>query len=78
MSAGAVYMPTEALLTWGDLELRWRALGVNPAARRRWVRDRARRWGLRPLKGTRGEDARFRPLDVVNAEARAAGERRAA
>lgn len=68
-----VEMPTGNLLTWSDLEARWKARGVTVAERRRWVRDRARSWKLEPLRGTRGEDARFRPLDVVNAEARAAG-----
>lgn len=75
MSAAAAMMPTGNLLTYADLETRWQARGNTPEAKRRWVRDKARQWKLEPLKGTRGEDARFRPLDVINAEARAAGER---
>lgn len=75
MSEALLAMPTSNLLTWSDLELRWQARGDTSQAKRRWVRDRVKRWSLEPLKGTRGEDARFRPLDVINAEARAAGER---
>ena len=66
-------MPTGALLCWEDIEVRWKARGDTPEQRRRWVRDRAARWGLKAMRGTRGNDARFRPLDVINAEARGAG-----
>lgn len=75
VSATLMAMPTGNLLSYADLESRWQARGDTPAARRRWVREKAHRWKLEPLKGTRGDDARFRPLDVINAEARAAGER---
>lgn len=75
VSATLMAMPPGNLLSYADLEARWQARGDTPAARRRWVREKAHRWKLVPLKGTRGDDARFRPLDVINAEARAAGER---
>lgn len=68
-------MPTGNLLSWEDLDTRWKPVGDTPEKRRRVLRDWARRWKLEPLRGTRGDGARFRPLDVINAEALAAGKR---
>lgn len=66
--------PECCLWTWGDLERRWQAPGPTPSARRVWVKRRARVLGVRPLVGFgRGESARFRPRNVQDAEARAAG-----
>lgn len=64
------------LMTYADLRKRWRAEGRTEADRHRWTVRHCKLWGLRPLKGGRGDNARFRPADVLAAEARAAGERR--
>lgn len=66
----------DGLLTFGDLEARWRPPGQTPMARRKWLLRRISSWRL-PLLSGRGESARFRPVDVLKAEARAAGERSA-
>ena len=75
MSAAMMAMPTGNLLTWADLEERWKVVGETPEKRRRVVRELARRWKLDAMSGTRGDGARFRPLDVINAEARGAGKK---
>ncbi len=63
------------LLGWTDLCVRWKAIGETADERLRWLQDKAREWGLKPMRGTRGASARFHPMDVVDAEARAAGRR---
>lgn len=63
------------LLSWGDLERRWKPLGETSAERQRHLQRMARTWGLKAMRGTRGATARFHPMDVVDAEARAAGRR---
>lgn len=68
-------MSEDHLTTWDDLEQRWQPPGESAAAKRKWVQRRAAHWGLKPLAGTRGKAARFRPTDVLRAEAKAAGER---
>lgn len=65
-------MSDAELATWADVEARWKPPGETPAARRKWVQRMAARWGLRPLAGTRGKAARFRPADT---EASGAGGR---
>lgn len=70
---------SQGLLSYSDLEARWKAQGRTAEARRKWVRRRCVRLGLRPMVGFgRGECARFRPASVERAEARASGEGRAA
>ena len=71
MSAPAT-MPEE-LLTWEDLERRWKPPMADPTLRRQWLRRSAARWGLRPMLGTRGATARFAPAAVKRAEERASG-----
>lgn len=58
------------LLTMDELVDRWQPPGPTPAARDKWMRRRMGEWGLKPLAGTRGGNARFRPADVDRAEAR--------
>ena len=60
------------LMSYDDLEARLKPQGVTPAARRKWLQRTLSRWGLRPMRGTRGKNARFRKQDVLSAEARGA------
>lgn len=62
-------------LSWADLEARWQPIGETPEERQRHLQRLARAWGLRAMLGTRGSTARFHAMDVVDAEARAAGRR---
>lgn len=65
---------SDGLLTVEEVMQRWRIAGTDQA---RWkaFRRRCAKWGLRPLRGTRGAGQLFRPADVDRAEARAAGAR---
>jgi hypothetical protein len=60
------------LLGDDDLEARLKPQGPTPAARRKWLQRTLTRWGLRPMRGTRGKNARFRLQDVLKAEERGA------
>lgn len=63
------------LLSWTDLNERWRPMGDTAKERLEHLQRMAREWGLKAMRGTRGASARFHPMDVVDAEARAAGRR---
>jgi hypothetical protein len=65
-------MSDDLLLTYADLEARWRIAGKTDKSRRKTLLRRLELWGLRPLEGTRGKQAVFRPADVLKAEQRAA------
>lgn len=65
----------QPLLTWADLKKRWKPIGKTDAEKHRHLQRLAREWGLEAMRGTRGATARFHPMDVVDAEARAAGRR---
>jgi hypothetical protein len=65
----------DKLLSYADLEARWQPPSATPKARRKWIIRRCQDWGIRALSGTRGKDARFRPVDVLKGEARAVGEK---
>lgn len=65
-------MSEDEMITWEDLEARWRAPGPTPKARRKWVQRIAHRTGLKPFTGSRGASVRFRPADVLRAEERGA------
>lgn len=66
----------DRLLSWSDLEARWQPPMEDPAMRRQWLRRRAAQWGLLPMRGTRGDGARFHHDDVVRAEQIGRGKRR--
>jgi hypothetical protein len=57
------------LLTLDQLMLRWHITGTSARAKKEAFRRRAGSWGLKPLDGTRGASALFRPQDVLKAEA---------
>lgn len=63
---------TDRLMTWADLALRWRIQAPNQKALQQALYRRCRDWGLQPMRGTRGDQAVFRPADVLKAEDRAA------
>lgn len=66
-------MSNDELLTWDDLEKRWRPPGKTPQARRKWVQRRVRAWGI-PHEPVRYQP-RFLPAEVLKAEHRELGGR---
>jgi hypothetical protein len=60
------------LLTLAQLMERWKITGTTARAKTEAFRRRAGAWGLKPLQGTRGPAALFRPQDVLKAEEKAA------
>jgi hypothetical protein len=60
-------------LTALQLIERWAVPGETPALRLDNLRARCRDWGLRPVRGTRGETALYPLADVVHAESCGAG-----
>lgn len=60
----------DAPLTLEELEARWKPPGKSPAARRRWLMQQMHRLDLRSFIPGRGRSLRFRPADVLRAEAR--------
>lgn len=65
-------MSDAALITYDDLESRWKPPGANPKARRKWIIRRCKQWRLIPLPGGRGDSTRFRLVDLLRIEERAA------
>jgi hypothetical protein len=72
---GRRWAVSEGPLTAEQLMVRWHIDGPTLAARRKALQRRCQAWGLRPMTGTRGPRALYRPADVDRAEARAAGSR---
>lgn len=64
--------PSPIALGFDDLATRWRAPKTSRAAERRWVMRRVAELGLRPFTGTRGNSVRFRLVDVLRLEEKAA------
>lgn len=62
-----------APLTAGELCKRWCVEASTPALRLTYLARKCKAWGLRPLKGTRGESAMFARDAVLHAEAVGAG-----
>lgn len=67
-AAPSAELPKDRLLTWADLEARWQPPMEDAVMRRQWLRRRAQSWGLLPMRGTRGDGARFHWDDVAKAE----------
>ena len=62
---------TNPLVGYADLALRWKPPGTGKAARK-WLLRRCAEWRLSPLPGGRGDSVRFRFVDVLRSEERAA------
>lgn len=60
-------------LTAKELAERWSIKADTPELRLTYVTRYARKWGLRPLDGTRGWEALYNRADVLHAESYAAG-----
>lgn len=65
-------MSEDTLMTLRQVMARWCVTGPTPRAQKATFDRRAGAWGLKPLSGTRGVNALFRPVDVLRAEERGA------
>ena len=66
-------MDPTGVLSYQDLEARWKAKGKTPQARNRWIRRRCVALGLKPMPAFgRGTNARFRFADVLRQEEKSA------
>lgn len=59
-------------LGYDDFAARWNAPKTSRAAERKWVKRRIAELGLKPFTGTRGNSVRFRLVDVLRLEEKAA------
>lgn len=59
-------------LTRVELEARWAIQGPTKKARQKALKRRCDEWHLNHLRGTRGDNALYRLVDVIQAEARGA------
>ncbi len=68
-------MSDGGLVSYADLEVRWRPTGPTPRARHVWVVRRVGQLGLRPAVPGRGVTVRFRLASVLAAEEKQEGRR---
>ncbi len=58
------------LVSYSDLEARWRPPCATPKERRKWLLRKVRALDLRPAIPGRGNEVRFRLASVLSAEER--------